>query len=325
MASPGSSPDWDALVSALDRCVVEAYTAEHSQEDPPAAAEGAPPPSSSAAAAVIALNHKLVEIHSLLKALDEEAASDAEDPGLQSSDRSPTGSEGGGMDGGGGNPGRVLTRPLAEDLAARCVRVLRGEHREGEEESRPLLRSHALAAQLLAELARSELGRGVCLGEGLSAAEAVERALAAQNEAATSEEKEGGGCPGRVEAAVQMCRFLGNLCYNCGRGRERVRSAGCLPRVAELARDSERVRADDPGQRFPVILPGFLLNLVTDDSAAAKAAGEAGLVDVVAANVLATRTNDAVFSASLTFLGAMADQVDTILTICYNLATSIRS
>lgn len=63
----------------------------------------------------------------------------------------------------------------------------------------------------------------------------------------------------------------------------------------------------DPGQRFPVILPGFLLNFCNETPEAVDVAGRTGFVDVVVDNVLGTQTNDAVFNTSLNFLVAVAE------------------
>lgn len=47
----------------------------------------------------------------------------------------------------------------------------------------------------------------------------------------------------------------------------------CLEHLLAVAENRERTQKEDPGQRFPVILPGFLLNFCTDKPEAVEAAG----------------------------------------------------
>ena len=54
-------------------------------------------------------------------------------------------------------------------------------------------------------------------------------------------------------------------------------------------------------------MQGFLLNFCNDNAEATERCGELGFVGVVAANVLSTRTNDAVFNATLNLLVAVAE------------------
>ena len=57
----------------------------------------------------------------------------------------------------------------------------------------------------------------------------------------------------------------------------------------------------------PSPLQGFLLNFCNDNAEATERCGELGFVGVVASNVLSTRTNDAVFNATLNLLVAVAE------------------
>ena len=59
--------------------------------------------------------------------------------------------------------------------------------------------------------------------------------------------------------------------------------------------------------RLSLSLQGFLLNFCNDNAEATERCGELGFVGVVAANVLSTRTNDAVFNATLNLLVAVAE------------------
>ena len=100
---------------------------------------------------------------------------------------------------------------------------------------------------------------------------------------------------------------MGNLCYNCSDGRTQVLATQCLQHIFQIAQSREKIAKDDPGQRFPVILPGFLLNFCNESPDSVVAAGEVGFVDVVVENIIATKTNDAVFNASLNFLVCVAE------------------
>ncbi len=65
--------------------------------------------------------------------------------------------------------------------------------------------------------------------------------------------------------------MLGNLCYDSPQGRERIAATSCLDRLAEVvASEAASSARDDPGQRLPVILPGFLLNFCNGTPAAAQ-------------------------------------------------------
>ena len=83
---------------------------------------------------------------------------------------------------------------------------------------------------------------------------------------------------------------------------------GCLSHIFQISLNKEKISSEDPGQRFPVILPGFLLNFCNENTEAVSKAGEVGFVDVIVGNILATQTNDAVFNSSLNFLVTVAEE-----------------
>ncbi len=285
-------------------------------------------------AALTALNHKLIEIHSRLKAIDEEAfevlgnnggGAGGQTAASRSNASTPSSQHAAAAASTSSTSTATLSTETVVELVEQCQRVLRQprrgrrrkKRRSGEGEDAAKLSSsssfvsnhHALAAQLLAELGKSELGRGICLERQVAVD--LEVVLAAQLE----DEGQGGGGGGgggggEMETTVQILRVLGNLCYNCNEGREQVIRSKCLERVIGVASDRARVASSDPCQRFPVILPGFLLNFCNDNRAAVRVAGSLGFVAVVARNVLDTQTNDAVFNASLNFLVAVAEADD---------------
>ncbi len=226
--------DWKSYIDALDFCIyslpgtrVEVPTDEQEQEEPNE--EEQERRRKEEEDILNRLNHKLIEIHSKLKALDEEA----NDPGPTGDDSSPD-----------SRPTAVLSKHFAHDLAIRCVTMLNSKWRPAAS------KCHALSAQLLAELGRSELGRKVCLRTDLNVAEAAESALKMQREIGR----------GGVETMVQICRVLGNMCFHCEQGRFCILPTSCLEQLRHLSDDVERMRNDDPAQRLAVILPGFLLN-----------------------------------------------------------------
>ncbi len=267
-----------------------------------------------------ALNRLLIEIHSRLRACDEaDSASAAAANSVSAVRKSSSGhepqippppqqqveaDEGEGDDDGEdededneapSTPVLKHALPLAPNVAKTLIEECAGvllRHRGRSA-------SHALAAQLIAELARADAGRDFCLAPDTDVVKAAARVLEEQ-----ADMKEGA-----LETAVQILRVLGNLCYNNKDGRSAIIAVPkCLEHVRKIASNRERVSNEDPGQRFPVILPSFLLNFVNDCKEAVIAAGKVGFVPVVVNNVLSTRTNDAVFNGSLNFLVAMAEE-----------------
>ena len=72
-----------------------------------------------------------------------------------------------------------------------------------------------------------------------------------------------------------MCRILGNLCFECPEGRKQVlRQEKSLEKLSRLSRSRETRAREDPGQRLPVILPGFLLNLCSGTPESVNIIGE---------------------------------------------------
>lgn len=122
---------------------------------------------------------------------------------------------------------------------------------------------------------------------------------------------------------------MANMCYECEAGRKAILAKPeCLQRLAQVAQSWEnrsKDQGEDPGQRLPVILPGFLLNFCNDFPAGVETASGLGLIDVVVASILATKTNDAVFNSCLSFLSCAADQSGSLkhLAACRDLPEAI--
>ena len=70
----------------------------------------------------------------------------------------------------------------------------------------------ALAAQLLAEICRENDGRKIALryrnSQNISLVQSIGQVLSSK--------------PRATETCVQICRIIGNLCYECNEGRDQV-------------------------------------------------------------------------------------------------------
>lgn len=102
------------------------------------------------------------------------------------------------------------------------------------------------------------------------------------------------------------------MCYNSDPGREQVLSSNCLELLKIIALKTDRISQEDPGQRFPVILTGFLLNLCNDNTHSVKRLGEIGFVEIVIRNILSSMNNDAIFNNGLNLLTMLAEDGDGV-------------
>lgn len=139
--------DWNELIRQFEACIVRAR--------PPLREEGAEERAGeelvdAPVEAITALNHKLIEVHSRLKALDDDCTFDP-------STHSPAQGSSGAAGGAASSPAPNLLQPhLMAELVGHCRTVLSTPGRGP---------THTLAAQLLAELGRTAGGRGLCLKE----------------------------------------------------------------------------------------------------------------------------------------------------------------
>ena len=78
---------------------------------------------------------------------------------------------------------------------------------------------------------------------------------------------------------------MANLCYDCDEGRQQIlQCEGCLKKLVEISKGrEERIKkyGEDPGQRLPAILPGFLLNFCNGTPAAIEAVGKLAACDTM--------------------------------------------
>jgi len=170
--------------------------------------------------------------------------------------------------------------------------------------------SKALSAQLIAELAKTDVGRSLCLHQTVQ--------LSGTDPEATTVIKSTAKVltqSSPLETTVQVCRILANLCYNCDEGRRQIlENRGCLEMLVQIARGREsraKASGEDPGQRLPAILPGFLLNFCNGNTDAVRAVGEMGFIGVISDTVISTKTNDAVFNNCLLFLNCLIDEQES--------------
>lgn len=248
MASSGSV-NWSSLVASFGQCVIAAEEASKNVEErlrmveevqQQNAEEDDNESLSQLEAATSSLVHKLIEIHSRLKAMDEEEAGEMAAAANMTNSEDPLGSPAAAnvhgavvaaVSNSDPQSQTYLSVQLLEDLVDQCKSVLNysaprkprpaGIRREndGDSSSSPGPSScasqpspHALAAQLLAEIGKTEMGRGICLKKKV----VVDLAKVLE------QQKDGSGSGQGLETTVQILRILGNLCYNCANGRDQV-------------------------------------------------------------------------------------------------------
>lgn len=187
-----SDNEWRDLLQSFDQCVISVVTEENEDKDDNDAAEPDPEAVAKHEKLVGHLNHKLIEIHSRLKALDEEALDLPHTPGggggsnLPAAANAPNAPE---------SPPEPEPLPVHVGLGAGTVNEL-VNNCEKVLGQKGKATSHMLAAQLLAELARGEMGREACLKSGVI--KALERVL----------EEQKGLKSGSLETAVQVMNHL---------------------------------------------------------------------------------------------------------------------
>lgn len=156
----------------------------------------------------------------------------------------------------------------------------------------------ALAAQLLAEICRENDGRRMALryknSDNVTLVQSLGRVLSR---------------PRATETCVQICRIIGNLCYDCNEGREQViqEAPHIFEPLVKAFDDRSRNMQEDPGQRLPVIFPGCLLNFCNETPKAVETLSRFKCCESVIDNILNTKTNDAVFNSSILLIHAMVE------------------
>jgi len=155
----------------------------------------------------------------------------------------------------------------------------------------------ALAAQLLAEICRENDGRKIALryrnSQNISLVQSIGQVLSSK--------------PRATETCVQICRIIGNLCYECNEGREQIMREAEHIFESLVKAFENRTKEEDPGQRLPVIFPGCLLNFCNETPQAVETLAKFKCAESIIKNILNTKTNDAVFNSSILFIHAMVE------------------
>jgi len=155
----------------------------------------------------------------------------------------------------------------------------------------------ALAAQLMAEICRENDGRKIALryrnSQNVSLIQSIGQVLSSK--------------PRATETCVQICRIVGNLCYECNEGREQIMQEAEHIFESLVKAFENRTKDEDPGQRLPVIFPGCLLNFCNETPKAVETLAKFKCAGSVLKNILNTKTNDAVFNSSILFIHAMVE------------------
>ena len=154
----------------------------------------------------------------------------------------------------------------------------------------------ALAAQLIAEVCRETEGRKMALKykSQVSLVQSLGQLLSR---------------PRSTETCVQVCRIIGNICFDCPEGRMQIISvaSNIFDPLVKAFEDDEKINKEDPGQRLPVIFPGCLLNFCNETPQAVEVLARNQCTEAVIKNILHTKTNDAVFNSSILFIHAMIE------------------
>ena len=105
--------DWDQLIRALEDCVIVTHDTAPVENPDDGGGGGDPPDPDARKAAVQSLNRKLIEIHSLLKAQEDEGA------GISEPQATPTSS-----DNHAHQVNHILTHERVESIVEQCNKVL---------------------------------------------------------------------------------------------------------------------------------------------------------------------------------------------------------
>ena len=154
----------------------------------------------------------------------------------------------------------------------------------------------ALAAQLIAEVCREAEGRKMAL-------KYKSQCTLVQSLGQVLDK------PISTETCVQICRIIGNLCFDCVDGRMQIiaEASNIFSKLVKIFEDVEKITKEDPGQRLPVIFPGCLLNFCNETPEAVEVLARNQCTEICIKNILQTKTNDAVFNSSILFIHAMVE------------------
>merc|ERR1719508_146551 len=108
---------------------------------------------------------------------------------------------------------------------------------------------------------------------------------------------------------IEICRLLGNLCYDCPSGRSQVVSVNCLPKLQQ-AYSSYRQSTSLPSSedRLYLVLPGFLHNFCSDNEPGLSLVASSSLVDLLSSDICQMEDKETpVFTNFSNFLAGLSD------------------
>jgi len=105
---------------------------------------------------------------------------------------------------------------------------------------------------------------------------------------------------------IEICRFLGNLCYDCPEGRSQVLTYNCLPKLCEayqIYRQSTSLPSAD--DKLYLVLPGFLHNFCSDNEGGLALISD--LVDLLSADICQMEQDTPIFGNFTNFLTGLSE------------------
>merc|ERR550519_1727441 len=107
---------------------------------------------------------------------------------------------------------------------------------------------------------------------------------------------------------IEICRLLGNLCYDCPEGRTQVVALNCLNKLSsayQVYRQSTSLPSAE--DRLYLVLPGFLHNFCSDNEAGLSLVNSSGLVDHLASDISQMEQDTPIFNNFSNFLTGLSD------------------
>lgn len=107
---------------------------------------------------------------------------------------------------------------------------------------------------------------------------------------------------------IEMCRLLGNLCYDCPEGRSQVLTFNFLPKLVvayqKYRQSTSLPSADD---KLYLVLPGFLHNFCSDNEGGLSLINSSGLMDILASDICLMEQDTQIFTNFTNFLTGLSE------------------
>ncbi|KAK7873277.1 hypothetical protein R5R35_011343 [Gryllus longicercus] len=120
------------------------------------------------------------------------------------------------------------------------------------------------SAKVISELAKTCSGREMCVHSKLLTL--LMKLLRSRND--------------NISLLIQVCRALGNICYENDIGRQLILDADCLPLLLHLLEKSLTISSEE-GRNLRSVSAGFLLNLLSGNDEAQEKAVDLGVVSLL--------------------------------------------